>query len=101
MPSGATALSFSVNVNSSAKNTTARFYAAGNYTFQATITNGDGFSRTASVSVTVNQAASSIAISPASATVADGNTQTFSASVKDQFGAAISSPSLTWSVNTG
>ncbi len=101
MPSGVSAPSFSINGTSSAKSTTATFYASGNYTFQATVSDGDGFTRIASVSLTVSQTASTITVSPASATLADRGSQGFTALVDDQFGAAISSPALSWSVNSG
>lgn len=97
VPSGATPPSY----NSNGKSTTVTFHAAGNYTFLATIADGDGFQTTAPVSVTVNQTATSITISPSIATLSDGQNQGFAALVDDQFGVAISSPSLTWSVNSG
>ena len=97
MPNGVTAPSYNTN----GKSTTVTFHGAGNYSFLATVTNGQGFSRTAPVSVTVNRTATTIAISPPSATVVDRGTQGFAAVVDDQFGAVIASPSLTWSVNSG
>lgn len=54
MPSGAATPTFSVNGTNAAKSTVATFDAAGSYAFQATISNGQGFSKTASVSVTVS-----------------------------------------------
>ncbi len=101
MPGGAATPTFSVNGTNSAKNTTATFYAAGNYTFQAVVSNGDGYMFTTSVPVSVSQTSSTIIVSPATATVVDGSNQGLSASVKDQFGAAVSAPGLTWSVNSG
>ena len=100
-PSGAAAPTYAVNGTNAAKNTTATFSAAGAYTFQVTISDGQGFTTTASVPVTVNQTASTVTISPGSATVADLGTQGFAAAVKDQFGALISSPSVSWSVLAG
>ena len=38
MPAGAAAPTFSVNGTNAAKNSTATFYAAGNYTFQVQVT---------------------------------------------------------------
>ncbi len=100
-PSGVTPPAFSVNGTNGAKSTSVTFYAAGTYMFQATIADGQGFQKTASVSVMVDQTATSITISPATATVNDGQNQGFAALVNDQFGAQISSPSLAWSVNGG
>ena len=48
-------VSFSVNGTNGAKNTTATFTAAGNYSFQVTITDAGGLSTTSSVNVTVAQ----------------------------------------------
>ncbi len=102
-PSGAQTPTFTGNANGTgaAKNITANFYGAGNYTFQAMISDGEGFTTSASVTVTVNQTPTSVTISPRSATVSDGGVQGFAALVDDQFNSVISSPSLTWSVNSG
>jgi hypothetical protein len=101
-PSGATTPTFSINGTNAAKNSTATFYAAGSYTFQATITDTAGLSVTSSVSVTVNQTQTSISVSPASVTLVPGGTQQFTASALDQFGSAMATqPSFTWSIDTG
>jgi hypothetical protein len=101
-PSGVSSPTFSINGTNAAKNSVVTIYAAGNYTFQATITDPSGLSVTSSVSVTVNQTQTSIAVTPGSASVAPGGTQLFSASALDQFGNAMASqPSFTWSVDTG
>ena len=81
---------------------TATFYAAGTYTFEATITDSAGLSITSDVTVTVNQTLSSLVVSPGNATVADGSTQQFTATAKDQFGNAMSNqPSFTWTLSSG
>ena len=59
------AVSFSANGSNAAKNTTATFTAAGNYSFQVTITDPGGLTATSSVNVTVNQTLTAIAVSPA------------------------------------
>jgi hypothetical protein len=101
-PSGVTTPSFSINGTNAAKNSTATFYAAGNYTFQVTITDTSSLSVTSSVTVTVNQTQTSISDSPGSVTLPDGATQQFTASALDQFGLAMASqPSFTWSVAAG
>jgi hypothetical protein len=95
-PGGVT---FSANGSNAAKNTVATFSQAGTYTFKVTITNASGLTATSSTTVTVNQTLTSIAVSPASATVNDGATQQFTATAFDQFGnALISAPSFAWSV---
>ncbi len=70
-----------------------------------TVTVSDG-AKTASdafvLTVTAPQVATSITLTPASATVAPGASQTFTASLRDQFGAAMASqPVWTWSVSSG
>jgi len=101
-PSGATTPSFSVNGTNAAQNTTATFYRAGGYTFQATITDPSGYSVTSIVAVAVNQTATSITVSPSTASVANGVSYQFIASALDQFGIAISqAPSFTWTIDSG
>jgi hypothetical protein len=97
-----TSPSFSGNGTNASKNTRATFYAAGNYTFQMTITDASGRTVASSVVVTVNQTQSSIGVSPASVTMPNGTTQQFSASALDQFGNAMATqPSFAWSIDTG
>ncbi len=100
-PSGATTPSFSVNGTNAAQKSTATFYQAGSYTFQATITDPSGYRVASSVAVAVNQTATRITVSPAKATVANGVSYQFIASAFDQFGIAITAPSLTWSIDSG
>src|SRR5262249_44887063 len=73
------------------------FSQAGAYTFRATITDQGGLSITSDVIVSVDQTVSSIVLTPASVTLANGGTQQFTATAKDQFGKAMST-SLTWSL---
>jgi hypothetical protein len=101
-PAGATIPSFSVNGTNAAKNSTATFYQAGNYTFLATITDPGGLTASSSVTVTVNPTCTTIAVSPASMTMPDGSKQQFAATALDQFGNALASqPSFTWSLASG
>jgi autotransporter-associated beta strand protein len=96
-PSGAATPRFSCNGTNKAQNTTATFYQVGNYTFQVTITDGEGLTATSSVSVTVSQTLTSIAVAPAGGLSAGGTLQ-FAATGLDQFGNALSSqPGFTWS----
>ena len=101
-PSGVTTPTFSINGTNAAKNSTATFYAAGSYTFMATITDVGGQSVTSSVSVTVSQTQTGIGVSPTSVTLAPSGTQQFTASALDQFGRAMAAqPSFTWSLDAG
>jgi|GEM_PF-3325755 len=78
---------------------TATFTAAGSYTLQAVVGDPTGLTATASASVTVAATATSVFVTPATTTVAAGETMTFAASVQDQFGQAVSPlPPLTWSL---
>ncbi len=95
------AVTFSANGTNAAKSSTATFTKAGSYTFQVTIKDGANSTVTSSVTVTVNQTATTVTLSPTSASVAANATQQFTATVKDQFATAITSPSVTWSVLTG
>jgi hypothetical protein len=101
-PPGTTNPTYSVNGTNAAKNTTATFYQAGSYTFLVTFADPAGLTATSSVTVTVNQTLTSIGVSPASKTVADGATQQFTASGLDQFGQALATqPGFTWSLASG
>ena len=95
-------VSFSFNGTNSAKNTTATFTKAGNYNFQVTIKDQANLTVTSSVTITVNQTLTALAVSPASANVATGATQQFTATATDQFAAnLIALPTVTWSVSGG
>jgi len=101
VPAGAAAPTFSANGSNAAKNVTATFSKAGNYTFRATITDPSGASVASDVSLTVNQTATTINVGPSAASVANGLTQQFTASALDQFGAALTTPAIAWSVDAG
>lgn len=95
---------YSDNGTNAAKNSTATFTQAGMYEFTATIENPiSGAYITSSVSVTVNQVSSGVAIVPASPTVAAGATVQLTAGIADQFGKILSvpQPEFTWSVTSG
>jgi fibronectin type 3 domain-containing protein len=99
-PAGAMNPMFSANGTNAAKNTTATFYQAGSYTFQATITDPAGLTTTSSVTIAVNQTATSLDINPENATLPDNAGQQFIASACDQFGSAMASqPSFSWSLD--
>ncbi len=94
------AVTFSANGTNAAKNDTATFTAAGTYMLQATIADGS-YTTTSSVTVVVNQTPTSLSVTPQSPYVAVNTTQQFTAAVTDQFGNAISNPSVTWAVTNG
>ncbi len=102
VPSGATAPTFSVNGTNAAKNTVATFTAAGPYTFTVTVADPLGQTVTSSVAVTVNQTLTTASLTPATASVSDGQTSQFTATAKDQFGTALATPpTFTWTVDGG
>ena len=96
------AVNFSLNGSNAAKDTTATFSKAGNYTFQVTITDAGGLTATSSVNVTVNQTLTSIVVTPASISVRPGGEQQFTATAEDQFGTPMAvQPSFTWTTTVG
>jgi hypothetical protein len=97
---GPAAVSFSANGSNAAKNTTATFSKAGNYSFTVTIKDAAGLTVTSSANVTVSQTVTTVAVSPATASVAAGQTQSFAASANDQFGNSMA-PTFTWTVSGG
>ncbi len=95
-------VSFSANGSNAAKNTTASFSQAGNYSLQVTITDAGGLSTTSTVNVTVNQTLTRIAVTPGTATLVENGTQQFTAVGYDQFGQVLASqPAFTWSQVSG
>ncbi|HAT10189.1 MAG TPA: hypothetical protein DCS97_06285, partial [Planctomycetes bacterium] len=95
-------VSFSVNGTNAAKSTVATFSKAGSYSFQVTIRDSSNATVTSSVSVTVNQTLTTIAVTPATVTLANSGTQAFGASAKDQFGTVLATqPAFTWSLASG
>jgi hypothetical protein len=100
--SGPAAVAFSSSGTNAAKNSTATFTKAGSYTITATIKDGDNQTVASSVNVTVNQTATTLALAPATASVAINATQQFTATANDQFGVALATqPTVTWTVSGG
>ena len=82
--------------------TTATFTKAGSYALQVTARDPNGLTATSSVTVVVNQTATSVLVNPRSVTVSEGGTESFTAQVEDQFGNPLSTqPGSTWSVASG
>jgi endoglucanase len=95
-------VAFTANGTSDAKNTVATFSKAGTYNFSVTITDQGGLSTTSSVSVTVNQTLTGIAVTSAVSKLIVGQMQQFSAVALDQFGNAMTpQPTFTWSLAGG
>jgi len=102
-PSGVQNPTFSASTSTT---TNVTFHAAGTYIIQIAVSNPGGTvsSGTAgepnNVTITVNQTATSISMSPATASLVDGTSQQFTATELDQFGNAMTSqPGFTWSPN--
>jgi endonuclease/exonuclease/phosphatase family metal-dependent hydrolase len=93
-------VTFSANGTNAAKNCTATFQAVGNYTLTATVQDVPGLTVTSSVNVRVVQTAGSLTLNPPTATLAVNATQSFTATVLDQFNQPMASP-ITWSTNGG
>lgn len=100
--SGPGSVFYSANGSNAAKNSTATFTQAGNYTFRVTATDAGGLSVTSQVGITVNQTLTSISLSPPSVALNSGGTQQFSATGRDQFGNTLAAQSdFTWSLGSG
>ena len=94
-------VTFSDNGDNTAKNTTASFSQAGDYTFQVTITDMGGLTATSSVDVAVSQTLTSITVAPATPTLTSDATEQFSAAGCDQFGSAMDLGTTTWTATAG
>ena len=94
-------VSFAPNGDNTGKAAVAFFTGAGAYTLRVTVSDGT-LSKTRNVAVTVAQTPTSVTVSPGTAALAVGETQTFAAQVLDQFGTALSTPPVvTWSLVSG
>jgi predicted outer membrane repeat protein len=101
-PTAAATPTFSANQSNAAKNCTATFSAAGNYTFLVTVTDEDGLTATSTIVVTVDQTLTAIVVSPAPTSVYAGQTKQFTATARDQFGTAMTTqPTFTWTTTAG
>ena len=101
-PSSAATPIFSANGTNAARNSTATFSQAGSYTFRVTIRDAGGLTVTSSVTVTVRQTLTTVALTPASVTLNTGATQQFTAQGRDQFGRALTTqPTFAWSIASG
>ncbi len=100
--SGPAPVTFSANGTNAAKSVTATFAAAGTYALSVTVRDAANLTATSSVTATVNQTVSTLAVSPPTASVAASSSVTFARVAYDQFANAIASPpATTWSVTGG
>ena len=90
------------NGTNAAVSINAAFTAAGTYHFLVRVQNQQGLTATSAVDVEVDQSLTAMVVTPDGAVVANDNvqnTQQYSASAQDQFGATMPQPfDLTWSV---
>ena len=95
-------MTFTANGTNAAKSTVAIFAKAGSYNLQVTIRDQAGLGVTSSTTVLVVQNVTTIAVTPASVSVATGGTQAFTATAQDQFGAPVTpAPTFAWTVSGG
>jgi hypothetical protein len=95
-------VTFSTNGNNAAKNCAAIFTKVGSYSLQVVIRDAGNLAVTSSVPVTVSQTLTSVTVVPASANVAINETQSFTATGRDQFAAALTNqPAFAWEVSGG
>ncbi len=96
-------VAFSGNGTNAASQTTATFSGAGSYNFQVIVADPSGLTATSDVTVNVEQVLTSIAVSPAMATVAAGDSRQFAAQADDQFGdlVPLPGPVYAWSLVSG
>jgi uncharacterized repeat protein (TIGR01451 family) len=100
--SGPAAVSFDPIGNNSAQSSVATFTRAGSYILTVTVTDEDGLTVTGDVAVTVLQTASAVTVAPPAATVAPHGTQTYVATLLDQFGDPMAvQPAFDWTVGGG
>jgi hypothetical protein len=96
------AVTFFPNGANAAKNSTATFAAAGNYSFTVTIIDAGGLTATSNVIVVVNATPTGISVSPVTVNLNAGGAQQFAATVFDQFGNVLAiQPSFSWSTTVG
>jgi hypothetical protein len=92
---------FSAVDTNAAKNVTATFTKLGTYTIEAQARDAQGAMAASRVTVTVTANPTTMTISPTAVTIGQLASQVFTATVKDQFGAALTpTTDLVWAVST-
>lgn len=93
---------FDSNGSNPAKNSTAIYNMAGDYTLQVVIQNMTGLTATSTVPVTVSPVLSQITVMPSIRAVITNASYAFTATTLDQFGNSLAvQPALAWSVSAG
>ena len=93
--------SFSPNGTNAARSTTVTFGQAGVHVLAVTVQNAAYKTVTSTVQVTVLPMLTALSLSPAGEGVVLGETQSFTASAKDQFQRPMALPALSWTCTTG
>ena len=98
-----TPVGFLPNGTNAARLSTAYFEGVGDYVLSVTVRDAQGLASTSSVNVRVHATADAVSVSPAVASVGFGGTQSFAATVLDQFGEPLASQptSFTWTASSG
>ena len=99
--SGPGTAGFSASGDNAAKATEASFGSTGDYQVAVQVADAVGLTTTGTINLRVVQTASDLSLSPASATVPVGGSQTFTATLMDQFGVPMSSGAPVWSASGG
>ncbi len=95
-------VTFATNDDNASKSVVATFTEAGDYEFLVTVVDPAGNTVTSQVSVTVQATPTVLDVQPSVVDLQAGQTQLFSASVNDQFGAPlVPQPAVTWSIAAG
>ena len=93
-------VAFSVNGTNAAKNCTATFQSVGNYTLSVNVQDLPGLNIASVIKVRVVQAATRLNLTPATVTLPVNASQTFTASLSDQFNQAMTG-TYSWSTTGG
>ncbi len=102
LPSGARSPSFSASGSSAAAGTVATFSKAGVYGLTVKIADASGLAASGTITVTVNQTMSGVALDVSTLQLAAGGIHQFTARGLDQFqNAMIVQPSFTWAASAG
>jgi hypothetical protein len=94
---------FQTNGNNAAKTSIGTFEATGDYLVSVAVRDSQNLTTTSTVNIRVVQTAADVRVTPATASVPVGNTQSFGASLLDQFGQPMASQpsSFAWSASGG
>jgi hypothetical protein len=101
-PHGAKPVTFGANATNAAKASTVRFYKAGTYVFNLTVTNLAGLSVSDTCQVVVQQTAKSLRMSPHQVVIKANRSERFAATALDQFGHPMRvQPAIKYAIVTG